>query len=359
MINENRFFKLCNYTGKLVITLFSIFYFNHCIGQEAKSGKISPLFSSNELICFTLKGDLKTAISDVGDNRTNHAAVIEYVENEDTIRLNVQIHTRGNFRRNHENCNFPPFSINFRKKEVKKTLFEGINKIKLVTHCKSGSKIYQQYVLEEYLIYRTFNIITDTSYRVRLALVTYYDTVSEKVLQKSYSILIEPDGAFEDRLRLKEFEKKYVLQDKTKYDHVSKLAVFEYMIGNTDWAVSTLHNVKLFTADTTQPAYAIPYDFDWSGVINAMYAKPLPRFETKSVTERVFRGYCRSLAQFKSTFEFFNSKKIEIYSLYQNFGLLKTGERKRIIRYLDDFYKIIGNDRRIKAEFLDGCINAN
>jgi len=357
MISKARFIKLFHFNESLLIIIFSIFYLSNCFGQETKSGKITPLFSSDDLLQFTLRGDLKAAIKDVGDDRTDHPAVVEYIDNEDTIRLNVQIQTRGNFRRNFENCNFPPLSINFKKKEVKKTLFEGINRIKLVTHCNSGSKIYQQYVLEEYLIYRTYNIITDTSYRVRLALVTYYDTISEKVLQKSYSFLIEPDGALADRLCLKEFEKKYVLQDKTRLDHVSKLAIFEYMVGNTDWAVSTLHNIKLFTADTTQPAYAIPYDFDWSGLINAMYAKPLPRFGTKSVTERVFKGYCRSLSQFKSTFIFFDSKKEEIYSLYQNFDLLKAGEKKRIINYLNEFYDIIGNDRRISAEFLDACLH--
>ena len=210
--------------------------------------------------------------------------------------------------------------------------------------------------MEEYLIYRTYNIITDTSYRVRLAFITYFDTVSDEIFQESYSIFIESDKVLEERLNLIEFEKKYVMQDKTKYDHMSKLAVFQYMIGNTDWAVTTLHNIKLFTSDTTLPAYAIPYDFDWSGMVNAMYAVPLPRFGTKSVTERVYRGFCQPLDEFKMTFEYFNSKKTEIYALFQNFDLLKESERKRIRSYLDDFYKIIGNDKLIKVEFLDACL---
>lgn len=341
---------------KQLFTAFFLLIFFTAFGQEENSSKTAQLFSTNDILRLTIKGDIKSLINDVGEDRKEHPTIVEYVENNDTIRLNVQIETRGNFRRSKANCNFPPLSLNFKKKEVNNTHFDNINKIKLVTHCKSGSKNYQQYVLEEYLIYRTYNIITDTSYRVRLAFITYYDTVSDEIFQESYSIFIEPDKVLEERFNLIEFDKKYVMQDKTKYDHMSKLAVFQYMIGNTDWAVTTLHNIKLFTSDTTLPAYAIPYDFDWSGMVNAMYAVPLPRFGTKSVIERVYRGFCQPLDEFKMTFEYFNSKKTEIYSLYQNFDLLKESERKRILSYLDDFYKIIGNDKLIKVEFLDGCL---
>ena len=343
----------------LIISMIGVFYSNSISAQDLTKSKTVSLFSTNEVLHLTIRGDIKGVLKDVSDDREEHPAVVEYVQNEDTIRLNVKMQARGNFRRSSENCNFPPLSLDFKKKETEKTLFEGINKIKLVTHCISGSKQFQQYVIEEYLVYRTYNIITDTSYHARLAWITYYDTISEKVVQESYSILIEPDKALEERLGIIEFEKKYVMQEKTRYDHAAKLSVFQYMIGNTDWAVTTLHNIKLFTADTTQPAYAIPYDFDWSGIINAMYAKPLPRFGTSSVTERIFRGFCRPLDEFKTTFEFYNSKKAEIYSLYQDFDLLKESEKKRIIQYLDDFYKIIGNDRLIKVEFLDACIKGN
>ncbi len=343
----------------LIINLLCMIFANNATAQDLSKSKIVPLFSTNEVLHLTIRGDIKSVLKDITDDREEHPAVVEYIQDNDTVRLNVKMETRGNFRRSNENCSFPPLSLNFKKKETPKTVFEGINKIKLVTHCRSGNKQFQQYVIEEYLIYRTYNIITDTSYRARLAWITYYDTVSEKVIQDSYAILIEPDKVLEERLGLIEFEKKYVMQEKTKYDHAAKLSVFQYMIGNTDWAVTTLHNIKLFTSDTTQPAYAIPYDFDWSGLINALYAKPLPRFGTTSVTERVFRGFCRSLDEFKTTFEFYNSKKADFYTLYQDFDMLKESEKKRIIQYLDDFYKIIENERLIKVEFLDACIKGN
>ena len=231
-----------------------------------------------------------------------------------------------------------------------------MNKVKLVTHCKSKSKKFEQYAIEEYMVYRVYNIITDTSLRVRLAHINYIDIVSGRKSQEKYAFFIEPDGVFEDRLGTKESKKKYLLQDKTMYDHMGKLAVFQYMIGNTDWAVSTLHNIKLFAVDTTLTPYVIPYDFDWCGVINTIYSKPLPRFGLESVKDRLFRGYCRPVEQYQEYAQYFKAKREEIYELYGHFGLIDKRETKRILKYYDDFYEIISNDKALRSEFLNSCL---
>ncbi len=327
--------------------------------QDYSIGNPAKLFSSHEVIELTLKGDFKTLLKDIGDERDEHPFKLEYSENGDTIVLDLKIATRGNFRRKAENCNFPPLKLNFKKKQVKYTLFEGINKIKLVTHCKSKSNKYEQYTIEEHLIYRAYNIITDTSFRVRLALINYLDTVSGKKTQQSYGFFIESDGAFEDRLQANESKEKYLLQDNTRYDHIGKLAMFQYMVGNTDWAVSTLHNIKLFVTDTLQPPYAIPYDFDWCGAVNAFYAKPLPRFELETVQERLYRGYCRDIEEYLQYAGWYLEKKEEIYALIGNFELLDKNEKKRILKYYDDFYTVISNERALQSEFMSSCLKKN
>jgi hypothetical protein len=328
----------------------------HLLAQDYSIGKPATLFASHEVIELTLKGDFKTLLKDIGDERDEHPFKLEYGENGDTIVLDVDIATRGNFRRKADNCNFPPLKLNFKKKQVKNTLFEGVNKIKLVTHCKSKSSKYEQYTIEEYLVYRVYNTITDTSLRVRLALINYIDTVSGKKTQQSYGFFIESDAAFEDRLQVTESKEKYLLQDKTRYDHMGKLAMFQYMIGNTDWAVSTRHNIRLFITDTLNPPYAIPYDFDWCGVVNAFYAKPLPRFELETVQERLYRGYCREIEEYLEYAQSFLEKKDEIYSLIQNFNLLDKGEKKRILKYYDDFYTVISSERALRSEFMSSCL---
>ena len=54
------------------------------------------------------------------------------------------------------------------------------------------------------------------------------------------------------------------------------LCLFEYMISNTDWNVSLLHNIKLIRKKDTKEIIVVPYDFDYSGLVNADYAVPNP-----------------------------------------------------------------------------------
>lgn len=324
--------------------------------QDYSHGDAVPLFSSHDMLQIIIRADLQTINNDVGEERQEHPATVQYLQGSDTVSLDVQISTRGNFRRKAKNCTFPPLRINFKKKQVKGTLFDGINKIKLVVQCRPNSIVYEQYVLEEYLIYRVYNILTDTSFRVRLAQITYIDQGRKTKTWQSYAFFIEPDGCFESRLHMVESKKKYLMQDSTQFDHVSRLAIFEYFIGNTDWAVTTLHNIKLFAADSLQRPYAIPYDFDWAGVISTEYAEPLPHFSIDKVSDRFFRGQCRRMEQLKENFEFFKSKKNEIYALYENFEPLRSRQRKDALSYYDKFFDIIANDATIQIEFIDRCL---
>jgi hypothetical protein len=325
-------------------------------GQDYTRGNAIPFFSGHEMLEISIIADFQTILKDIGEERNEHPGILKYVSADDTLVFDIQIMTRGNFRRNPENCAFPPLRINFKKKQVRNTLFDRLDKVKLVTHCRPKAKVYQHYVMEEYLIYRTFNIITDTSYRVRPLMVNYVDQPSGKHSQSSYAFFIEPDKVLEDRLNLKEIEKKYVFQDSTQRQHVSRLAIFQYMIGNTDWAVTTLQNIKLYQQDSLSKPYAIPYDFDWSGVISTVYSRPLPKFEIETVRDRLFRGYCRTMVEIKANFGHFMEKQDEIYSLYENYELLNNRRRRTVLKYFDEFYEIINDDRKIKSEFLDNCL---
>ena len=51
------------------------------------------------------------------------------------------------------------------------------------------------------------------------------------------------------------------------------LGVFQYFIGNTDWWMPRRHNIAVLTVEDS--TYAVPFDFDLSGAVDAPYAKPL------------------------------------------------------------------------------------
>jgi hypothetical protein len=79
------------------------------------------------------------------------------------------------------------------------TVFDGQSGLKLVSHCRDRDDD-QQDVLKEYLVYRTFNLLTEESSRVRLARVTYVDGEDNDDPVVRYAFFIEEAEAMAERL---------------------------------------------------------------------------------------------------------------------------------------------------------------
>ena len=71
---------------------------------------------------------------------------------------------------------------------------------------------------------------------------------------------------------------------------MATLAVFEYLIGNTDWSVPYQHNIRLLTVPAIKNPVPVPYDFDQAGLVEAFYALPSENIGVASVRERVYRS---------------------------------------------------------------------
>jgi hypothetical protein len=72
------------------------------------------------------------------------------------------------------------------------------------------------------------------------------------------------------------------------------LAIFEYIVRNTDWAVPIFHNIKLIKKldSLSSPIpFVVPYDFDDAGAVNTSYAIPFEELPNKHVTERYYLGF--------------------------------------------------------------------
>ena len=87
--------------------------------------------------------------------------------------------------------------------------------------------------------------------------------------------------------------------------------------------------------------------------------QPLPRFELETVQERLYRGYCRDIEEYLQYAGWYLEKKEEIYALIGNFELLDKNEKKRILKYYDDFYTVISNERALQSEFMSSCLKKN
>lgn len=341
-------------TSFLAISLI-LFSFTSLFSNPAEPKK---LFSSDELMELTLEMDMKAVLKDVGEERDYHMATLKLNEDGSEKEFNVKVKTRGHFRRQRAVCKFPPLKMKFDKSEVENTVFDGQKKIKLVTHCGKNDS-YERNILNEYLTYKIYNVLTDKSFRVRLAKIKYIDTKGKYDPIIKYSFFIEDNDDVAARMGGKILNAKNVHPDKTEFDQMTLLSVFQYMVGNTDWSVASLHNIELVSVDPWQPPIAVPFDFDWSGFVNAPYAVPSEKLPIEEVTDRLYRGYYRSIEQLNAVFTVFNDSKDEIMNLVNNFQHMDKKYNEKNAKYIQSFYDIISNPRAVKREFIDNCRQSN
>ena len=311
------------------------------------------LFGTDEPLPLTLTADWNAVLKDRGTERHPHDGVLSYTSGGDSVALAVTLRTRGHFRLRREVCDFPPIKVDFDRTQAAATVFRHEGSLKLATHCRD-SRRFEEYLLEEYLIYRLFNLLTERSFQVRLAHVTYLDTAHKRDSLTRYGFFIEDDDRMARRNHTHVIKSTGISQEMTDSAQIGLIAVFEYMIANTDWSVGGLHNIVL-TEDTSGTVYPVPYDFDWSGVILTPYARPDPRLGITSVRERLYRGYCRSADQFAAIFARFNERKDAIYALYRSQVGADPKRMEQALRYYDDFYRVINDPRLARREFLQTC----
>ena len=322
--------------------------------QEPAAKKEPELFESEEILDLDLEYDINKFKKDRGESRVYHPAKLSYVDSGGKrVTLDVQIRVRGKLRRTFLKCLVPPFKIKFDKSLTQNTLFEKQNKLKLVVHCKNKPKFYQAYALQEYLLYKIYNILTDISFRVRMARLTYIDSRKKEKSFTKYGFFIEEYKQMASRNNAKTVNIASIQPEQADFATSTLASVFEYMIGNTDWSIRSSHNVRLLTIGDNPKYFPVPFDFDQSGLIDAHYARPDLALSIRSVRERLYRGFCKDEAQFKRTFAIFHKHKEKIFSLFRNFSPLPDKIKKRNIKYLEGFYKIITTPKLVKRYFID------
>ena len=323
-----------------------LFFLSSALGQS------SPLFDTDEVMELTLRCDLKAVLKDRGDESQYHPATIHYQTGQNAINIPLKIKTRGHFRKISGNCTYPPILLNFEKSSTpENSVFVGQDKVKLVTPCRGD-----QYVIQEYLVYKLYNLITPKSFKARLVKVIYQDTVKNKSSDPYYGILLEEEKQMAARNLSQSLEKYGVRPESTQKGDFLKMAVFQYMIGNTDWSVQYLQNIKLITVDSTSLPTTVPYDFDHAGIVRAPYAQPAPELQMSSTLQRRYRGYCiPEMKQFTEAFEIFNQLKDDFYALYDGNPLLSSSYQKQTLKFLDQFYETINDPKKAQKAFSYPC----
>jgi len=299
-----------------------------------------------------LEADLRALFRDRGAQRKEHPATLRYAAATDTGSIDVKLRTRGIFRL--KTCGFPPIRLDLPAKKLDHTPFAGEDRLKLVTHCQ-GDRSYERNLLREYALYRVFNALTDSSYRVRLAHVTYVDSARHDTVTR-YGFLIESDTALAQRIGADQISSNTVYDPMTDPSYMTLVAVFQYLIGNTDWSVWHRHNIAIFQpVAPPRPLLAVPYDFDFSGAVNAPYASPPEQLKIQSVRQRVYRGFCQPDSVLTAALARFRVAKDSIYAAVRAVPDLPERDVRNVLNYFDEFYKVIDNPGAVNREFVRPC----
>lgn len=270
-------------------------------------------------------------------------------------RMPVEVRARGHFRRQSSNCAFPPLFLRAGREARDGSLLQGNPRLKVVTPCRPTSPDYQQYIFNEYKAYRSYAIIDSIHHRVRLASVTYVDSLNRVRPITVTAFFMETDEEVADEHKLTVFEQQGALWDLFDGPHIDRIALWEYAIGNTDWSVSALHNIVMFR-DSLGGYRPVAYDFDWTGLVNPRYAFPNATLGIRSVRQRLHRGPCRTAEQWAPTIAHFRARRAALDSIW---SAPEPGQDPRRLAeakaYLDEFWRVLDDPREFKRQIIDQC----
>lgn len=326
-------------------------------GAVAPRAHAQRLFRTDSVLTATLTTDLGPLLSQRDSlGLVKHPATLAYTGDDGKpVTLPVRLRARGHFRRQARNCDFPPLWLEVKSSDAKKTVLAGLNKLKITTTCRPKSADYEQYILQEYSVYRAYAALTDASFHTRLLRITYRDSAGKIAPITTWAFFIEDVSDVAIRLQRQQVATTGAHFDDLEPGPLSLLSMFEYFIGNTDWSISALHNVALL-GDSTARVTPVAFDFDWTGAVNARYAFPDKSLPIHSVTDRLYRGNCMTPEEFNGVVDRFRSKRTAIDVIFAQLPQLTPDRVKQMKRFQDDFWKRIDDPRGLQKEIATDCL---
>jgi len=353
------FFKYLRYTYDLSIDrklvtclLFLILLSNSIIAQQDSLTLFESLYGK-EIPHIHIKTKLKQIIKKKA-KKENHVGTLTY-QNKDGIsqEYTIKLKARGNMR--NKVCFLPPLKIDFKKSDLASAgIRRDFDDLKLVVKCKSSDN-YEDLLLKEYLTYKLYNNLTEVSFRVQLIKLTLEDVDGKQKNIEAYAFLIESLEELVERVNGQirgtlSFQDKYL--DPSSYD---RMCLFEFMIGNADWHIFKQHNTKIIALNEQKIAVSIPYDFDFSGIVETPYATPHTQLPINHIKQRYYLGPCRDPDTLKPTFELFREKKSDLLATIENFEELNIKSRKSMLKYLNGFFEILDSPKACNNQIIKHC----
>lgn len=330
--------------------------------ETADAKPAEPLFASSAMIHLTIKAPLDALQQDLANPGNTVAGTLSVTGGGGPETLPIKLSLRGLTRRRPDVCPFPPLRVAFDEKPPAGSLFKGQKNLKLVTHCQPTTG-FQQYLLLEYAAYRMYNVLTPASFAVRLATIDYVDNAGHPITSR-LGFFIESLGGMAKRNDLPEFKKSGTVSAAEINAHDSvRFALFQDMIGNLDWSMTAnvadsdcCHNARLLGAEgATGNLIPVPYDFDYSGLVDTPYAVPPTAFNASSVRVRYYNGFCHANAQIPVVAAEFLAKRAELFAVLDAIPQLDSGKRRKAVDYLGSFFEQNATPESIDTKLRKNC----
>lgn len=333
---------------------------------EGAAEERKPLFRDHTVLKAVLTAPIAQAYAQRhSDVRLYFPGQWSYIDEAgETQRLDVSIRLRGNFRRQY--CELPPLRLNFKKSQVKGTLFAGQDKLKLVAPCQHGLES-QQKLLLEYMAYRTFEVLTDYSFGSRLIRLSYVDTDDKLKSWTDFAFVIEDEGDIGKRLGLDRANVARNRFDELDPPTTALAELFQLLISNHDYSVLEgpegeycCHNSVMYVREEAAgKRVPIPYDFDMSGLVDAPYASPPSHLPIRLVRTRFYRGLCQPPEVLDAAVARMLEKKDEILALFESQPELSRLSRNRNVTYIKQYYAMLEDEALFRELILDRCRGRN
>ena len=335
--------------------------------SPASASAEAPLFGSDQIMEIAVTADFSTLCRPRETEECEFTpSRLEYRDASGSPQsIPIELKIRGGWRSLSENCSVPLLWVSFKPEDVAGTPFEGQTLLPLTTHCGKGASIdpqlrgirladYEQYLLREFLGHRLYNLITETSIRVRLLHISYPKTDGHGSWVRHYAFFSEHFDSLAARVGLERLPRGSFDPDRLDAQAAAKLALFHFMIGNTDWSIARERNTMLLRgAEGAQ--VPVPYDLDMSGLVNAGYAGPAPGLPIDNVRERYFLGYCQPGTEWEPLFAEFTAKQQAILSAADGIPGLSRNSARSAQEFLRGFFAIVGSAERRREAIERAC----
>ena len=344
---------MCRFLSLLLCSISS--------GALLAAGSPDPLFQSTEILDITLVAAFDRIDRD-RDKEQEYEGTLSYTDaNGQEVVLDITLEVRGNDRLKKANCRYSQLWVDFKRRQTAGTLFENQNRLKLVVQC--GRRVnYANYIIKELQAYKLFAEISEISFDTRLVNVTYTNSGRGNAGRTHFGFFLEHQNRLAVHFDMGKVEIDRVSSSELNPRQSTSLALFMYLIANTDYAVTRgsgggecCHNVKL-VQDRDGQYFPIPYDFDSSGYVNTNYAAPPDRaLRISRNTRRLYRGFCVPPETLDAAIRVVQASRDRIYSIVGDTTYVDQRVANRSVRFVEDFFEIIDDPRRTERLIISAC----